>query len=121
MRAVVAAALLGVALAGCAQGGTAADPTPADRTAVDPKAVELATAECGTAVREDLSLTEGEPFSTSDVAVEEEGEAHRVTGRWEVTGGGYGEFDCVVVPDESDELRGLRVTELEVRQARDPA
>ena len=111
MRAVVVAALLGVSLTACGERATTADLT----------AAELAAAECGTAVREDLALAEGDAFTTSDVAVEEEGEARRVTGRWEVTDAGYGEFDCVVVSDESDERRGLRVTELDVRRARDPA
>ena len=113
MRALVVAALLGIGLAGCAS-----DPT-SDATA-DLTAAELAAAECGTAVREDLALADGDPFGTSDVTVEEEGEAHRVTGRWQVTDAGFGEFDCVVVPDDT-ELRGLRVAELEVRRARDPA
>jgi hypothetical protein len=122
MRALVAAGLLGMCLAGCGQGGgTGEDRPAANLTAADLTAAERAAAECGAAVREGLVLAESEPFSTRDVAVEKEGEAHRVTGRWEVTDAGYGTFDCVVVPDETDELRGLRVTELEVRRARDPA
>jgi hypothetical protein len=106
MRALVVAAVAVVSLAGCAPDLTAA---------------ELATAKCAHAVHDELGLTEAETVRTSDVTVEGDDDERRLTGRWEVADAGYGEFDCVVVPDESDELRGLRVTELDVRQARDPA
>ncbi len=112
MRALLVAALAGISLAACAQPTT---------TAGELDGAELAAAECASAVHDDLGLSEAERVSTSEVTVEGDDDERRVSGRWEVTDAGYGEYDCVVVPDEADELRGLRVTELEVRRARDPA
>lgn len=101
------AAVAAVGLGGCGD----ADLTDAER----------AVAECANAVHEDLDLLDGQTVRTRDVGVGlgAEGTEGRMSGRWEVAGVGRGEFTCLVVPDEDDELRGLRVTELQVWVARD--
>jgi hypothetical protein len=99
MRIVVLSVLAGVALAGCG---------------ADTDAAELAAAKCSGALHEELGLDEGEHVDTSDVRVTGDDE-RRVSGRWTGTAAGQGEFSCVVVPDASDELRGLRVTDLSVQ------
>jgi hypothetical protein len=106
MRSLLVVAIAVVALAGC--GGDTED-------------AERAVAECANAVHDDLELLDGQHVRTSDVGVEGEDADWRMTGRWEVADAGGGEFTCVVVPDEDDELRGLRVTEIEVWEARDQA
>lgn len=109
MRPFLVAAAAGtavLALAGC---GT------------DTSDAERAVAECAHAVHEDLELLEEQTVRTRDVGVEGADADWRMTGRWEVSGAGGGEFTCVVAPDEDDELRGLRVTELQVWEARDQA
>jgi len=100
MRIVLVAVLVVAALAGCS----------------DLHGAELAAAECGSAVRDDLDLPGNESMQTSDMQVAKEDEGLRVTGRWSSTTPAEGEFSCVVVPDATDELRGLRVTDLSVQR-----
>jgi hypothetical protein len=107
MRPLLVAAVAAAALAGCGSDATG----PA----------ELAAAKCTSAVHHDLGLRDGETVRTDDVAFEGDDDERRLTGRWEAADAGSGDFDCVVVPDESDDLRGLRVTELEVRRTQEPA
>jgi hypothetical protein len=106
MRAILVSALAAVCLAGCGSATHAA---------------ALASAECTSAVHDDLGLAESDTsLRTSEVTVDGDDDERRVAGRWEVPDGGHGEFTCVVVPDDSDQLRGLRVTDLKVFRARDP-
>jgi len=100
MRIVVLSVLAGVALTGCGP---------------DLDAAELAAAKCSGALHEELGLGEGEHVDTSDVRVTGDDDERRVSGRWTGTAAGQGEFSCVVVPDASDELRGLRITDLSVQ------
>ena len=87
----------------------------------DTHAAALASAECASAVHDDLGLAESDTsLRTSDVTVGGDDDERRVAGRWEVPDGREGEFTCVVVPDDSNRLRGLRVTDLDVFRARDP-
>jgi hypothetical protein len=99
MRIVVVAVLVVAGLAGCS----------------DLHGAELAAAECRSAVHDDLNLPENESTQTSDMQVTKDDDGLRVTGRWSATAG-EGEFSCVVVPDASDEPRGLRVTDLSVQR-----
>jgi hypothetical protein len=106
MRSAVAPALAVVCLAACGTDGGPEEP---------------AAAECAGAVREDLGLAESQTVRTSDVTVEGDAPERRLTGRWEVADGGNGTFTCVVVGDDGDQPEGLRVTDLQVRRARDPS
>jgi hypothetical protein len=107
MRTLVGVGLAIVVLAACGE--------------TDTRAAALATATCTGAVHDELDLPDGEPVRSQDVTVQRDADEQRVTGLWEAAvGAGFGEFTCVVVPDDSDELRGLRVTDLEVRRGRAP-
>lgn len=106
MRALVVTVIAAAGLAAC---GSESGPA------------EFAAAKCASAVHDELGLTDGATVRTSDVTVEGDDDERRLTGRWEATDAGSGEYECVVVPDETDELRGLRVTLLEVRQTPGPA
>jgi hypothetical protein len=106
MRTVLVSALAAVSLAGCGAGTHAA---------------ALAAAECASAIHDELGLAESDTgLRTSNMTVDGDGDERRVAGRWDVPDGGQGEFTCVVVPDDSDKLRGLRVADLHVLRARDP-
>jgi hypothetical protein len=106
MRSLLVPVLAVVTLAGCGS---------------ETHAAALASAECASAVHDELGLAESDTsLRTSDVTVDGDDDERRVAGRWEVAGGGHGEFRCVAVPDDSDRLRGLRVTDLDVFRARDP-
>jgi hypothetical protein len=61
-------------------------------------------------------MPEDESIRTSDMRVTEDDDGLRVTGRWSSAAASEGEFSCLVVPDASDELRGLRVTDLSVQR-----
>jgi hypothetical protein len=101
MRIVVLAVLTVAALAGCGP---------------DLDAAALAAAKCSGALHGELGLAENEHVETSDVLVTGDDAERQVSGRWTEAGSGDGEFTCVVVPDASDELRGLRVTDLSVQR-----
>ena len=80
----------------------------------DPNA--LAVAKCQLPLHQRLGIVEGTSLSTTDVGVREAGEDRReVTGAYTLAeGAGGGRYSCVVVPDASDQLRGLRVERLDV-------
>jgi hypothetical protein len=106
MRILVVSLLLGTCLAACGEPET--------------DAAAVAAAKCASAVHDELGLAESDTsLDTSDVGVTGDDAERRVEGRWQVSDGGSGRFTCVVVPDESDKLRGLRVTDLDVLRARD--
>jgi hypothetical protein len=106
MRILVVSLLLVTGLAACGE--------------KDTDTAALAAAECASAVHDELGLEETDTsLDTSDVGVTGDDARLRVEGGWQVPDGGSGRFTCVVVPDESDELRGLRVSDLDVRRARD--
>jgi hypothetical protein len=81
----------------------------------DPNAV--AAAKCHLPLQQKLELPDEQDVATSDVAVRRLGDGRReVTGSFTVSPGGRsGSFVCVVTPDASDQLRGLRVERLEVQ------
>ena len=74
-----------------------------------------ATAEYGSALHEQLGLTENEPGPRTQTEVSGDDERRRVEGVWTHVDKGEGVFSCTVVPDASDELRGLWVAALAVR------
>ncbi len=97
----LAAVLLLLALPGCER--------------EDPNA--LAAAKCSLPLGQRIGAPDDRPAKTSEVRVRDLGK-----GRREVTGlvarpdaGRLASFVCVVTPDASDQLRGLRVERLDVR------
>lgn len=85
-------------------------------TDTSPDAAAVAVAKCSAALHERFGLAENEHIATSDVEVTGTQAGRRVTGAWEGDGAaGAGRFDCTVVPDDSDTLRGLRVDDLQVQ------
>ena len=82
----------------------------------DLDAAALAAAKCTNAVHRDLGLPEGDAsLDTDEVFVEGSDPERTVTGRWTHPSKGQGLVTCGVVPDPSDELRGLRVTRIDVQ------
>jgi hypothetical protein len=88
-------------------------------TSEDPNAV--AAAKCVLPLRERVGTPDDGRLKTSNVRVRDLGKGRRqVTGLYATGGeGGLGSFVCVVTPDASDQLRGLRVERLDV-QAEQP-
>ncbi|HEU4675738.1 MAG TPA: hypothetical protein VFS29_07110 [Motilibacteraceae bacterium] len=80
-------------------------------------AAELAAAKCATP-----ALSQASPHSQrTDVTVTElPGGQRKVTGRLVEPSGAQREYVCVVEPDESDTLRGLRIVSLTVSDAVGP-
>ena len=75
----------------------------------------FASAECGSALHDELGLSEDDTGPRTQTEVTGDDEPRRVEGVWTHVDLGQGSFSCTVVPDASDELRGLRVTALAVR------
>jgi hypothetical protein len=100
-----------VALAlGAALGLGACSSEAADRAAV-------ASAKCSLPVAEKAGLPEDAHPRKDAVKVEDLGKgSYRVTGRMGVVGAEHGSvnFVCEVAPDDSNKLRGIKVTRLEV-------
>jgi hypothetical protein len=82
----------------------------------DLDAAAVAAAKCSGALHGELGLGDGEHVDTSDISVTGDDDERRVSGRWTDSRARKGEFSCVVVPDASDELRGLRVTDFAVQR-----
>jgi len=83
----------------------------------DTDAAALASAACGSALHHELGLAEDEtgPRTRTEISVHDEG--RHVEGTWSSAAAGKGSFTCDVVPDAGDELRGLRVTSIDVQRA----
>ena len=104
-RARVLGAVLAAGLAAC--GGH----SHADSNAV-------AAAKCVLPLAERLSVPDGVQVEERGVRVTDLGEGRRkVTGQVAKPGGSFHAFTCVVAPDSSDKLRGLRIESLTVQDS----
>src|SRR4051794_14787671 len=104
-RARVLCVVLGAALVAC--GG---------HSRPDPYAV--AAAKCVLPLAERLNVPDGDQVEEQGVRVTDLGEGRRkVTGQVAKPGGSFHAFMCVVAPDSSDKLRGLRIESLTVQDS----
>lgn len=90
---------------------------------IDTGRAEVAVAKCSLPVKEELGLANGQRMDTSQVQVQ-----HMGDGRYRVTGvASYAKegredrtdsaYTCEVEPDQTDTLRGFRVSALTVRHS----
>ncbi len=98
-RAAVTAGLVLLALAGCA----------------DTEGATRASAECGSALHDELGLTENQTGPRTKTEVTGDDEGRHVEGTWTSGDGEQGAFTCDVVADDHS-LRGWRVTDLDVER-----
>ena len=83
----------------------------------DTDAAARASAECDSALHDELGLSEHETGPQTRTEVTGDDEGRHVEGTWTSAAAGEGSFSCDVVPDAGDELRGLRVTRIDVQRA----
>lgn len=77
----------------------------------------VAAAKCASAVHGELGLSNTDTsLDTTEIQVHGSASERTVTGRWSHSAEGAGGYTCVVVPDASDKLRGLRVISLKVEE-----
>jgi hypothetical protein len=100
VRALLALAFVAAATTGCG---------------ADTDAAARASAECGSALHDQLGLSENDTAPRTQSEVTGDDERRKVEGVWTHVDVGEGSFSCTVVSDGSDELRGLRVAALAVR------
>src|SRR3954452_1151032 len=82
----------------------------------DPNAV--ASAKCVLPLAERLKVPDGDQVEEQGVRVTDLGGGRRkVTGQAAKPGGSFHAFTCVVAPDSSDKLRGLRIESITVQDA----
>ena len=82
----------------------------------DTDAAALASAECGSALHDELGLSEDDGGVQTRTQVTGDDERRHVEGTWTHAAAGEGSFTCDVVSDAGDDLRGLRVARLDVER-----
>ena len=83
----------------------------------DTDAAARASAACGSALHDELGLSENETGPQTRTEVTGDDDGRHVEGTWTSATAGEGSFTCDVVPDADDELRGLRVSRIDVQRA----
>jgi hypothetical protein len=82
----------------------------------DTHAAARASAACGSALHDELGLSENETGPQTRTEVTGDDAGRHVEGTWTSATAGEGSFTCDVVPDADDELRGLRVSRIDVQR-----